>query len=118
MTSKVNTMIWIEQNLTDSQRLKNVMLCGICYHLYNLKNVKNTHGGVLFLVKLQASVYNFTRSLSPPWVFSRYLNCANGTKSRKASQIFFEKILLLFIKIWSNSVIQLQQILTFSWPKS
>ena len=33
----------------------------IWYHLYNLKNVKNTHGGVLILVKLQA-----------PWVFSRF----------------------------------------------
>ena len=28
-------------------------LCTICYHLHNLKNVKNTHGGVLLLVKLQ-----------------------------------------------------------------
>ena len=27
-----------------------VMRCTICYHLYNLKNVKNTHGGVLILV--------------------------------------------------------------------
>ena len=26
------------------------MLCAIWYHLYNLKNVKNTHGGVLLLV--------------------------------------------------------------------
>ena len=24
------------------------------YRLYNLKNVKNTHGGVILLVKLQA----------------------------------------------------------------
>ena len=30
-----------------------VMRCVIWYHLYNLKNVKNTHGGVLILVKLQ-----------------------------------------------------------------
>ena len=29
------------------------MRCAIWYHLYNLKNVKNTHGGVLILVKLQ-----------------------------------------------------------------
>ena len=28
--------------------------CAIWYHLYNLKNVENTHGGVLILVKLQA----------------------------------------------------------------
>ena len=28
-----------------------VMRCTIWYHLYNLKNVKNAHGGVLILVK-------------------------------------------------------------------
>ena len=27
-----------------------VMRCAIWYYLYNLKNVKNTHGGVLILV--------------------------------------------------------------------
>ena len=31
--------------------------------------MKNTHGGVLLLVKLQASVYNFTKSITPPCVF-------------------------------------------------
>ena len=30
------------------------------------KNVKNTHGGVLLLAKLQAKVYNFTKSNTPP----------------------------------------------------
>ena len=30
----------------------NVMRCAIWYYLYNLKNVKNTHGEVLILVKL------------------------------------------------------------------
>ena len=30
-----------------------VMHCAIWYHLYNLKTVKNTHGGVLILVKLK-----------------------------------------------------------------
>ena len=30
------------------------MCCAIWYHLYNLRNVKNIHGGVLLLVKLQA----------------------------------------------------------------
>ena len=28
------------------------MFCVIWYHLYNLKNVKKTYGGVLFLVKV------------------------------------------------------------------
>ena len=36
----------------------------VAYHFYNLKNVKNTHGGM-----------------------SRFLNCVNGTKLRNASYI-------------------------------
>ena len=35
------------------------LLCAICYHLYNLKNVKNTHEGVFLLVSLEVSVCNF-----------------------------------------------------------
>ena len=31
-----------------------VMFCAIWYRLNNSKNVKNTHGGVLFLVKMHA----------------------------------------------------------------
>ena len=31
------------------------------YHLYNFKNVKNTHGGVLLLA------CNFTKSNTSPW---------------------------------------------------
>ena len=34
--------------------LKYGMLCAIWYH--SLKNVKNTHGGVLLLVKMQAKL--------------------------------------------------------------
>ena len=55
----------------------------IWYYLYNLKKVKNTHGGVILLVKLQAEVCNFTLHGG----FSCFENCKNGTKSRKASQI-------------------------------
>ena len=44
-------------------------LCAICYYLYNLKNVKNSHGGLLVLVKLWAKAYNFTKTSIPPWVF-------------------------------------------------
>ena len=55
-------------------------LRAIWYHLHNFKKVKNTHGGVLFLVKL-------SKSKTPPWVFFKFFTCTNGTKSRKASQI-------------------------------
>ena len=40
-----------------------------------LKTVKGTHGGGLLLVTL------------PRGCFSRFLNCINGTKSRKASHV-------------------------------
>ena len=34
-----------------------VMISVIWYHLYNFKNVENSHGGVLLSVKLQAPNY-------------------------------------------------------------
>ena len=43
--------------------------CAIWYHLYNVKNVKNTHEGMLLLVKLQSKTCNFLKSSTPPWVF-------------------------------------------------
>ena len=61
------------------QLCKYVMFSTICYHLCNLKNVKNTHGGVLLLkVTLLHGC------------FSHFLNYANGTKSRKASHTFHQ----------------------------
>ena len=45
------------------------MFCGIWYHLYNFKNVKNIHGRVLLLVRLQNKARNFTESNTPLWVF-------------------------------------------------
>ena len=54
-----------------------VMFCAIWYHLYNSKNVKNTHRRVLLLVKLKVTL--------PHECFSCFLNCTKGTKSRSAS---------------------------------
>ena len=45
------------------------MRCTIWYRLHNSKNVKDTHGGVLLLAKLQALDCNLTKSKNPPWVF-------------------------------------------------
>ena len=36
---------------------KYMVRCAIWYHLYSLKNVKNTHADMLVLVKLQAEAY-------------------------------------------------------------
>ena len=47
----------------------NVVRCTVGYHLYNLKNMKNTDGGVLLLVKLQTKACNFTKSNTLLWVF-------------------------------------------------
>ena len=35
-----------------------------------------------------AEAYNFTKSNTLPWVFSRFLDCTNGAKSWKASHIY------------------------------
>ena len=46
-----------------------MMRCAIWYYLYNLENVKNTHGEVLNLVKFQGEACNFTtKSNTLPWV--------------------------------------------------
>ena len=45
-----------------SRRTISVVRCAIWYHLYNLKNVKNTHEGVLVLVKLQAEIFTLMGS--------------------------------------------------------
>ena len=46
-----------------------VVCCAIWYHLYYLKKVKNTHGGMLLLVKLQTESCIFAKSNTPPLVF-------------------------------------------------
>ena len=47
------------------------MCCAIWYHLYNLRNVKNTHAGVLLLVNLQ-------KSNTPPWMFFTFFKLCKG----------------------------------------
>ena len=73
------------------------MFRAIWYYLYNLKNVKNTHGGVLLLVALLHGC------------FLRFLNCTNVTKSRNTSQITFSTHrtrinLIPENKIWEGNI--------------
>ena len=68
--------------------------CTIC----SLKNVKNTHGGVLLLVKLQ---FWPAKSNISPWVFSCFLNSTNGTKARNAYVHFID---LMARYIWLKRV--------------
>ena len=63
-------------------------LCAMWYHLYYLqKPVKNTHGRVFLLVKLQAFKSWRLKETHFHGCFSRFFNCTNGSKSRKASHI-------------------------------
>ena len=58
----------------------------IWYPFVQSKNVKNTHGGVPLLVKLQA----FSQQIKVTFFhgcFSRFLNCKNGDKSCKTSHL-------------------------------
>ena len=58
----------------------------IWYHLYNFKNMENTHREVLLLVKLQVSACNFTISNNPLWVFLIFL-MVQDVPNRKASHM-------------------------------
>ena len=60
------------------------MRCAIWYHLYNLKNVKNTHGGVLLLVKLQALSHSFRDTHREFW---QYLEYQFQESTRAASEL-------------------------------
>ena len=67
--------------------------CAIWYHLCNLKNVKNTHGGVLILVKLQAEA-SYDDKTGCKWVkhFQRWQNWSCLAHSCHVSH----KVFLLF----------------------
>ena len=71
----------------ESHIFTHMMRCTIWYHLYNLKNAKNTHGGVLILVTSRFQPATLRKLTLLHGCFSRFLNCTNGTKSRNASHI-------------------------------
>ena len=77
------------------------MRCAIWYHLHNLKNVKNAHGGVLILVKLQVLACDFTLKLTLlHGCFSRFLNFTNGTKSCNARHMHQSRSNTLYSSIF------------------
>ena len=52
--------------------------CAIWYHMYNLKNVKSTHGGALW-------VFIYGYGYYPQWVFFAFFKLYKDTKSGKVS---------------------------------
>ena len=68
-----------------------VVRCAIWYHLCNLENVKNTHGGVLILVK-------FAKINTPPWVFFTFLKLYKWYQivQRTTYEIYLKTLILAF----------------------
>ena len=64
--------------------------CVIWYHLYNWEKCgKHPWKSLTFSKVSSYKACNFTRSSTPPWViFTVFLNCTHGTKSRNASHIY------------------------------
>ena len=63
--------------------LETCTTCDALRDLCNLKNMKNTRGGVLLFQKMRASALSFTTSIASPCVFSCFLKCTNCKKLRK-----------------------------------
>ena len=77
----------MKQDGVAQRNLQYETLCAIWYVLYNLKMMKNTLGRMLPLVKLPVQPATLLKVALLHGCFSRFLNCTNGTKSRKASHI-------------------------------
>ena len=94
-------------------------LCAIWYHFYHLKNVKNTHAGVLHLVKLQAEVWSlqlYTESNTSIWAIWVFFTFFINKRYQIVQSIIYiyiyssTKILkrihcnwLMGIKLWEKS---------------
>ena len=82
MVLKISIYLSIILHMVLKISMTYVVRCAIWYHLYNLKNVKNTHRGVLLLVKLQASAFKLYK-----WYKSRkasHVKCWNLGEVRSA----------------------------------
>ena len=100
---------------------RTVMPCTIWQHLYNFKKVKNTHGGVLLLVKLLAEVCNFTKSNTPTWVIFTFFKLHKGyqivqsitypEKSSKSDRLFWERKINYTVKTPDQHTMNISRIL-------
>ena len=65
------------------------------YHLDNLKNMKNTQGGVLLLLKLQASAFQLFAMLSAIWYHLYNLKTMKNTQAWVLCTIWLKPATLL-----------------------
>ena len=83
----------------------------IWYTLHNLKNVKNTHGGVILLVKLQAEASNFAKSNTPPSVFFTFFKlCKWYQIAQSITNIGKSKLWKVSLLVKMNSAINIFRI--------
>ena len=90
LTGLTATLMEVTMKKTNFRLALYVMCCAMWDHLHNLKNVKNTHGRMLLLVKLQAKPATLLKVTLLHECFLRFLYCTNGTKSGKTSHNFRE----------------------------
>ena len=109
----------VKQNqLTNKESLSNwhyyyVMLYAIWYHLKNFKNVKNTHGRVLLVVKLQASACNFTKSNTSSWVILYiFLKLYKWYKIAQSVYYILPNVLIQIPRTW----IRIQELELYKLP--
>ena len=98
-----------------------MLRCAIWHHLYNLKNMKNTHGEVLLLVKLQAKACNITKSNTPRWVFFTFFKLCKWYQIAEnvtnvwhniSSVVSYQRITIFFM-IW-NCMVYMKRIV-YDW---
>ena len=63
------------------------------FHLWCVENGKNTHGGVLLLVKLQVKACKFTKINTPPCVFFTFFELCKWYQSITFFNEFFRSLL-------------------------
>ena len=96
LTSKIP----MQKRIQDSVKQLYVVRCVIWYYLHNFKNVKNTHGEVLLLVKLQASRCNFTKSNASPSVFFTFFKLYKWYKIAQCTTYSFLQKQLTVYKLF------------------
>ena len=80
----------IQQVTFDDTYQEYMMPCAIWHHLCNFKNVKNTYGGMLVLVKLCGPQSATLLKVSLiHGCFPHFFNCTNVLKSRSADLVIW-----------------------------
>ena len=83
-----------------------MIFCTNSYLLYNFKNVENTPGGVVFLVQLQASAGNITKTITPPWVFLTFFKLYKWYQiAQSIVYVFHSLFLMVALAVMQNRII-------------